>query len=81
MTILIIISLLLFAFSIYLFIRNEMVYNFRMRLLNATRIIARPEVALKFLEEFDKAPYSEMVLKFWRPISSFFSKEFLDLLK
>ncbi len=66
---------------IYLLVRNQIVFNYRRKLLNATRDIVRPEVALKYLAEFDKAPYAEMVWQFWRPLDSFFSKEFTELIK
>lgn len=75
----IVLASLLCAFLI-IFIRNDIVFRFRMKLLNSVDNIVRPEVVIKLLYQIHQVSYQEMVWKFWRPLKSFYPEEILQLL-
>lgn len=64
-----IICILMIALGILLFIRNEIVYNFRKKIIDKIFLSENWQEKLK---EFDKVSYDEMVYKFWKPIKSFY---------
>lgn len=59
-------------------IRNEMVYKFRRHLINEMYDIVRPETREPLVQEFRSVEYKTMVWHFWKPLKSFYSKEFID---
>ena len=68
------------CFNFIMFLRHQEVFNFRQRLLRGVDEIARPEVALKYLNEMVAVDYHKMVWQFWKPCRSFYSEEVLKLL-
>lgn len=62
-------------------IRSELVFRYRMKLLDSIRDIARPDVAIRMIELLAAVTYGEMVIKFWRPFNSFYPEEVIKLLE
>ncbi len=71
---------LLETYAVVILVRNQIVFNFRRKLLRATNEIERDDVAMKLLNEMMDVSYHDMVWQFWRPVKSFYSKETLKLL-
>lgn len=66
-----------FVFLVFV-IRNEMVYRFRRNLINEIFDIIRPEIRDPLIQEFRSVSYNDMVLHFWKPLPTFYSKELLQ---
>lgn len=64
---------------VYLLIRNERVYRYRSR-LNKTVFAASVWDYKWRVEMMDRVSYDDMMLRFWKPLDSFYpDKSFLDL--
>jgi len=79
--VMLIIFFILQGLCIILYIRNELLGAFRLRLLDEIHQIARDEVALKLLKEEVSVSYEAMLFQFWRPFKSFYSEELMKLLE
>lgn len=66
--------------NIIFLVRHQTVFEFRRRLLKEIDTISRYDVAIKLLNEMMAVKYSDMVLQWWKPLKSFYSKEILKLL-
>ena len=77
--ILIIILASLSAFCIFMLIRIDKVYKFRMQRLGyAQSFIDKLELdkSAQLLQEFENISYEKMLLKFWVPVDEFFNLKF-----
>ncbi len=65
-------------------IRNQLVYNYRVRLLDQIHDEARKDIQAGRDWEwrhqiFEQVTYNQMVFKFWKPLSSFYpDKSFIN---
>ncbi len=80
MKILLGISYTMIWFSIIMLFRNQQVYKFRRRLLDALDDIHRHDIIMRCLDEMREVDYHEMVYKFWRSPKSFYTPELIKLL-
>lgn len=68
-----IISLTLFAWSILMLYRNQKVFDFRNTLRK--KVFRGDGNWMGRYDIFSKVEYYDMVLKFWKPMKSFWSEE------
>lgn len=67
-----------FACCIYMLLRNQDVYNYRIKLLD--KINVDDADGMNKLNKFQQGPtYHEMMCKFWKPVDKFFNED--ELLK
>lgn len=79
MVILMIICLMTMVLSIIILIRNDMVFKYQQRLLEEVSRLAADEINggiyghwRRYYEWLDSVSYDEMVIKFWKPLDSFY---------
>ena len=68
---------------ILILFRNRKVSEYRLKVINQCRHKDRKDIFSGIdtgwrVREFDKVSYIEMLLKFWKPVNSFFSKLDID---
>jgi hypothetical protein len=74
-------AFLMACFAVFLFIRNELVYRYRIRLIN--EISERNHSDISNFDygyqwrwrEYETVSYEDMLFKFWKSFDSFYSKE------
>ena len=77
-------SIVLACFSIFMFVRNEYVFNFRKKMLGKISKGANLDIENKKdwrwrYVAFDAISYDMMMFKFWKPLDSFYeNKDFLN---
>jgi len=89
MEIILAILALIYTFITILFFRNLRVLSHRGKILNYiyhknVKEINEGKNDFSYRwrnDAYDDVPYSDMVLKFWQPLDSFFSKKLIDEMK
>ena len=63
------------CFLCFLWVRNNQVYDYRNELVNQISIAAKQDLSKDWewrYDVLDSIGYSHMVLKFWKPLNSFY---------
>lgn len=79
-----VICLIVMALCVVLLFRNEAVYRYRMDLLSKVSDAAKRDISERkdFMwryHAYSTVDYSEMVMKFWKPLDSFYKDKTLTL--
>lgn len=75
---LLIIPIAIMILSLVLFVRNLMVYNFRVKLINYVATNVDYQDSWEYWSAFHASSYNEMMIKFWKPRASFFKGTVLE---